>query len=187
MGIDAAFFERRISQAVERRKRLFPKADAFRAVHGEADLLPGLFADRYGDSRPGRSTVLLDRVATGLLALSALLAAVAPETFVGVYFGYSILCFLAGSVLFFLAMLRAAHRSRTDAIGIGGLFFMAGTAPTWARRQLLGLLGAQVVISVVAASVRPFTPLAFGTLAPLLGLGVCGWWTARFGIFGPRA
>jgi 23S rRNA (cytosine1962-C5)-methyltransferase len=47
--VDAAFFERRISQAVERRRRLFPKADAFRAVHGEADLLPGLFADRYGD------------------------------------------------------------------------------------------------------------------------------------------
>lgn len=40
---------RRVHQAVARRQRLFPDADAFRAVHGEADLLPGLFADRYGD------------------------------------------------------------------------------------------------------------------------------------------
>ena len=132
-------------------------------------------------------TVVADAAATVLLAVTGLLAAVAPSTFVGLYFGYSILCFLGGSVLFFLAMLHAARRSRTNAIGIGGLFFLAGTAPGWARRQLLGLLAAQVVITVVAASVRPFTPLAFGTLAPMLGLGFCGWWSARFGIFGPRA
>lgn len=46
---DAATLVRRVRQAVERRRRLFPTADAFRAVHGEADLVPGLFADVYGD------------------------------------------------------------------------------------------------------------------------------------------
>lgn len=46
---DAAFFERRIANALARRRRLFPGADAYRAVHGEADLLPGLFVDRYAD------------------------------------------------------------------------------------------------------------------------------------------
>jgi 23S rRNA (cytosine1962-C5)-methyltransferase len=46
---DAAFFERRIAAALARRARLFPGADAFRAIHGEADLLPGLFVDKYGD------------------------------------------------------------------------------------------------------------------------------------------
>ena len=40
---------RRLTQANERRRRLFPHADAYRVVHGEADLLPGLFVDRYGD------------------------------------------------------------------------------------------------------------------------------------------
>lgn len=35
--------------ALDRRRRLFPRADAFRVVHGEADLLPGFFVDRYGD------------------------------------------------------------------------------------------------------------------------------------------
>jgi len=166
-------------------------ADARAEVEAHKDerraALEAAFAEKYGDAHPGRRTIQVDAAATGLLAVTGLLAAVAPSTFVGLYFGYSILCFLGGSVLFFLAMLHAARRSRTSAIGIGGLFFLAGTAPGWARRQLLGLFAAQVVISVVAASVRPFTPLAFGTLAPLLGLGFCGWWSARFGIFGPRA
>lgn len=46
---DAAFFERRLTHALQRRQRLFPGADAFRVVHGEADLVPGLFVDKYGD------------------------------------------------------------------------------------------------------------------------------------------
>ncbi len=145
--------------------------------------LEAAFADRYGDARPGRRTVVADSAATAVLAVAALLAAVAPSSFVGVYFVYSLGCFLAGSVLFFLAMLHAARRSRRSTIGIGGLFFLAGAAPAWPRRPLLGLLAAQVVVTVAAAAVRPFTPLAFGTLAPLLGLGFCGWWSARFGIF----
>jgi 23S rRNA (cytosine1962-C5)-methyltransferase len=40
---------RRVRQALVRRQRLFPGADGYRVVHGEADLLPGLFVDRYGD------------------------------------------------------------------------------------------------------------------------------------------
>jgi len=47
--LDDAFLRGRIEGSVGRRRELFPGADAFRAVHGEADLLPGYFADRYGD------------------------------------------------------------------------------------------------------------------------------------------
>ena len=47
--LDDAFLRGRIEAAVARRRALFPAADAFRAVHGEADLLPGWFVDRYGD------------------------------------------------------------------------------------------------------------------------------------------
>jgi 23S rRNA (cytosine1962-C5)-methyltransferase len=47
--LDDAFLRSRIEQAVSRRRALLPGADAFRAVHGEADLLPGYFADLYGD------------------------------------------------------------------------------------------------------------------------------------------
>jgi 23S rRNA (cytosine1962-C5)-methyltransferase len=48
--IDAAFFQRRIAQAVAMRERLAIASDAWRLVHGEADGLPGLVVDRYGDT-----------------------------------------------------------------------------------------------------------------------------------------
>jgi 23S rRNA (cytosine1962-C5)-methyltransferase len=47
--IDEAFFSRRFAAALERRRALFAR-DAYRVVHGEADLVPGLFVDRYGDA-----------------------------------------------------------------------------------------------------------------------------------------
>lgn len=43
------FFERRISQALQLRKRLYPGAESFRLVHGEADFLPGLIIDKYNE------------------------------------------------------------------------------------------------------------------------------------------
>ncbi len=48
--IDAAFFATRISQAVALRSRLAPASDGVRLVHGEADGLPGLIVDAYGDT-----------------------------------------------------------------------------------------------------------------------------------------
>jgi 23S rRNA (cytosine1962-C5)-methyltransferase len=48
--IDAAFFERRIGQAVALRARLAVASDGVRLVHGEADGLPGLVVDRYADT-----------------------------------------------------------------------------------------------------------------------------------------
>ena len=42
---------RRLAAALERRRPLLSgERDAFRIVHGEADLLPGLFVDRYADA-----------------------------------------------------------------------------------------------------------------------------------------
>ncbi|WP_313953208.1 class I SAM-dependent methyltransferase [Accumulibacter sp.] len=59
--VDDAFFKRRIQAAVERRQ-MMPELrgqDGLRLVHGESDGLPGLIADRYGD------TVVLQLTATG--------------------------------------------------------------------------------------------------------------------------
>ncbi len=47
--IDAAFFQRRITRAVALRARLPINSTGMRLVHGEADGLPGLVVDRYGD------------------------------------------------------------------------------------------------------------------------------------------
>ncbi|HEX6706378.1 MAG TPA: class I SAM-dependent methyltransferase [Albitalea sp.] len=47
--IDAAFFQRRIAQALAVRARLPIASDGVRLVHGEADGLPGLIVDRYAE------------------------------------------------------------------------------------------------------------------------------------------
>jgi 23S rRNA (cytosine1962-C5)-methyltransferase len=48
--VDEAFFAARISSAIELRERAFGAERFVRLVHGEADLLPGLVVDRYGDA-----------------------------------------------------------------------------------------------------------------------------------------
>jgi len=48
-AIDESFLRRRIQSAIDLRKRWAPDADAHRVVFGEADLLPGLIVDRYGE------------------------------------------------------------------------------------------------------------------------------------------
>ncbi|MEO3690005.1 class I SAM-dependent rRNA methyltransferase [Roseateles paludis] len=48
--IDAAFFARRIERALAWRERLAIDSDARRLIHAEADGLPGLVVDRYGDT-----------------------------------------------------------------------------------------------------------------------------------------
>lgn len=47
-SIDPGFLRRRIEQAFEHRKRVVERSDAYRLVHAEGDLLPGLIIDRYG-------------------------------------------------------------------------------------------------------------------------------------------
>ena len=47
--IDHAFMKRRVARALALRERLKPASDGVRLIHGEADGLPGLIVDRYGD------------------------------------------------------------------------------------------------------------------------------------------
>ena len=60
-AIDRAFFDEHIKRAVEQRRTLMQDSgtDAVRLVHGESDGLPGVVADRYGD------TVVLQLSSTG--------------------------------------------------------------------------------------------------------------------------
>src|SRR5262249_58992114 len=46
---DREWLERRLSAAIQFRDVLNVQASAYRLVHGEADLLPSLVVDRYGD------------------------------------------------------------------------------------------------------------------------------------------
>ncbi len=47
-AVDATFFRKRIEAAAELRRRRVRNSGAYRLVHAEADLLPGLIIDRYG-------------------------------------------------------------------------------------------------------------------------------------------
>ncbi len=46
---DSGFLRRLIRRAEEHRKRVVRDSNAYRVVHAEADLLPGLIVDRYGE------------------------------------------------------------------------------------------------------------------------------------------
>ena len=48
--VDHAFFKRRLARALALRARLPIESDGVRLVHGEADGLPGLIVDRYGQT-----------------------------------------------------------------------------------------------------------------------------------------
>jgi 23S rRNA (cytosine1962-C5)-methyltransferase len=47
--VDRAFLSRRLKAALQLRQRLVTGSDAYRLVYGEADRLPGLVVDRYGE------------------------------------------------------------------------------------------------------------------------------------------
>jgi 23S rRNA (cytosine1962-C5)-methyltransferase len=47
--IDRVFYLRRLHAAEEHRRRVVRHSEAYRVVHGEADLLPALVVDRYGE------------------------------------------------------------------------------------------------------------------------------------------
>ena len=123
---------------------------------------------------------------TALLFVTSLLA-VLFDAFQAAAVVVDLVLFLGGAVAFFWAYAIAVGRSRQVEIGIGGLFFLAGeTAPKEVRRPFMLSLGAEVVIAVAAAALRPFTAVAFGILVPIWGLALAGLWGARYGTFQPR-
>ena len=134
----------------------------------------------------GSGLIRLSVVGTALFCLLGGLAAALPDTFTAAFVILSLLEFLAGMVAFVLAYLRAVDRSRTEAIGIGGLYFGAGAAPRRVQVLLMGSLTVQLVVSIIVAALRPYTPLAFGVLAPMWALGLAGMWVAAHGTFPAR-
>ena len=139
-----------------------------------------------GPVGPGTGIIRASIGGTALFTLVGVLGAIWPDVFAGPFLVVSLVEFLVGSVVFFLAFLRAVDRSRTEAIGIGGLFFAAGTTPRPVQRALVGSLVVQSVVAVVVAWVRLYSPMAFGILAPMWALGFTGLWVAAYGTFPDR-
>lgn len=142
--------------------------------------------DRPHDAPPGDAIVRASWIGTAAFGVtSALGAAIAALDVVALV--VALVLFAAGTVAFFAAYARAVSRSRTDQVGIMSLFFLEGqVAPRPVRRNLLMSFGVEVVVAVAVAALRPNTSLAFGVLAPVYGLALCGLWGARHGTFARR-
>lgn len=139
-----------------------------------------------GPGRPDR-IVRLSVWATAVFTVCEVLAAALPDTFSVVSVPVSLALFLVGAVAFAWGFAVAIGRSQYEVVTLGGLFFLGdGVAPADVRRALRVLLAVQVVVAVAAASIRPFTELAFGILAPMLGMGMLTLWGARYGAFAPK-
>ena len=135
---------------------------------------------------PGVELVNIAWLGTGAFAATAVGAAIFPDVLRVPALVVALVLFAAGCVCFLWGFAVAVNRSRTDEIGVGGLYFLAGSAPAVVRRRLMAALAVQIVVAFATAGVRPYTSLAFGILAPVFGLGVTGLWGARHGTFPTR-
>lgn len=125
---------------------------------------------------------------TALLVMTSAGAAALPHSIGVVHAVVSCVLFAAGTGALLWAYLVGLGRSRTETVSLSGLFFLTGeAAPAQVRRLLRVLLGVEVVAAVAAASVRPYTVVAFGILAPMYAMGLMGMWGARHSEFPDRA
>lgn len=134
---------------------------------------------------PGAGLIGVTWVGTVIFTITAVAAVINPDTFELSAVLVALVLFVIGMITMLWAFFIAVNRSRVDAIGVGGLYFGAGSAPRLVRIHVLGATVIQLVVSIATASARPFTASAFGTLVPILGIGIMGLWSARYGEFEP--
>jgi hypothetical protein len=151
------------------------------------------FDAAYGGEVPGRWVLVASWATTAVFTVAAVLGVVAPDAADLPFLVLSLVLFGLGCLLFAIDLVLAAGRSREASMGIGGLFFLAGSAPTSVQRHFMGSLAVQVVVSIAAAAVgfarigdRELNALAFGILVPMAGLGWSGLWGVRWGLFPDR-
>ena len=131
---------------------------------------------------PGRSIIVGSWVVFAVFAAIIVPDAAGLHALDGTAVALSLVLFLAALVIWFYAFGLAIVRSaRGDDIGVGGLFFLFGSAPSDVRRWLFGALGASVVLGFAAA-----TRNAYAALEPMFPLALVGLWGARHGTFPPR-
>ena len=135
---------------------------------------------------PGQNLIRWSWRSTAVLTVVLAAGVAAPSALAEVVAVASLAMFAVGVVTFLWAYFIALQRSRTEDVSVAGLYLLSEGAPKVVKRHLLGSLTLQTVLAIVAASVRPFTAVAFGLLAPVLGMGLAGLWSARHGTFRPR-
>jgi cation transport ATPase len=145
-------------------------------------------ANQQSEERIEGAAVVRAAVAgTVVFAVTSVAAVAFPGWPEAVAFAVAVCLFVLGAVAFVWAYLGAVRRSRSEVVGIAGVYFLAGgSARRSVRTRLLGALTVQVGVALATAAARPYTSLAAGTLVPLYGLGLCGLWSSRHGQFPGR-
>lgn len=134
------------------------------------------------DDRIVRVAVWVSLGFTAVAVLGTVWSAVLP-----VAVAVDLTMFVVGAAVLLWAFLRGVDRSREEVVSLAGLFFLADkAAPRRIAVWLWGCLTLQVVVAVVTASVRLYSSLAFGVLAPVFGLAMLALWGAVHGTFPPR-
>lgn len=141
--------------------------------------------DEPTNDEKGARLVRASWMGTAVFVVAAVIG-VANLDFVVITVATSLILFAIGTAAFLLAYAKAISRSRYEAIGMGGLYFLVGSASRRTQVLLLSSLAVEIVVALVAASVRIYTPVAFGLLVPMYGLGLAGLWGATYGEFPPR-
>ena len=145
----------------------------------------GRAADPSADGHPGRLLVRLSWAGTTITCATSIVNALTGDRDSYALSAVPALVLLGlGCVAFAAAFAIAVERSRTEEIGVGGLFFLEGCAPRRLQAVMMASVAVQAVVPLAVAVVRPFT--AFAVLAPVWSLGLAGLWGARHGTFPPR-
>ena len=134
----------------------------------------------------GEHLFRLNLYATGIFIVAAVVAAVVGEPLLIPFAVLSCVLFAIGTVAFLWAYGKAIERSREQDVSVAMIYGMSGVAPKAIRRRFHLLTFVQSAVAIATASIRPFTPQAFGILAPMLGIGLAGLWAATHGTFSER-
>ena len=120
--------------------------------------------------------------ADGMFAASAVPAALGADALDGVAVGVAVGLFAVSIPVWVYAFgLAVARTARGDDVVVASLFFLQGSAPRRVQLELLGALGACVLVAAATGAANPF-----GVLVPMLPLGLTGLWGARHGAYPPR-
>lgn len=141
--------------------------------------------DRDARLRAGRALIRLSWIGTVISCVTSIAnAATGDRNDYVLSAAPALVMLLVGSGAFLWAFALAVERSRTEEIGVGGLFFLEGCAPRRVQLVMMASVAVQTIVPLTVAVIRPFT--AFAVLAPVWSLGLAGLWGARHGTFPPR-
>ncbi len=123
----------------------------------------------------------------GVFTVVSVVAWFAADTLDIAFAVFNSLVFVVGIGLFLLGFWNGVQRSRVDEVTLTGLLALGSSfVPKEPRNLLWGAVAVETVVSILFASLRPFTQQAFGLLFPMLGVGFATLWGSRAASFHPR-